>query len=120
MTTEDIEHRFSSPAFTEAAGILEMIARTPQERSQYEARLKAQRDERARMEYAVEQARIDGRAEGKAEGKAEGEARGKAIGRIEVLRDLLAVNSESLDGLTLEQLASLESDLQRQLRDRGV
>jgi hypothetical protein len=33
-----------------------MIARTPQERRQYEARLKAQRDERARMQYAVEQA----------------------------------------------------------------
>ena len=80
MTAEEIEHRFSSPAFTEAAGVLEMIARTPQERSQYEARLKAQRDERARMQYAIEQAR------------AEGEVRGEARGRIRILRELLGVN----------------------------
>jgi len=58
MTTEDIEQRFSSPAFTEAAQVLEMIQRTPQERTQYELRLKAQRDERARMQHAVEQARV--------------------------------------------------------------
>ena len=68
MTTEDIEQRFDSPAFTEAAQVLEMIQRTPQQRDQYELRLKAQRDERARMQHAVEQARLEGKAEGKAEG----------------------------------------------------
>jgi predicted transposase/invertase (TIGR01784 family) len=108
MTSEGIQQRFSSPAFTEAAEVLEMIARTPQERRQYEARLKAQRDERARMQYAVEQARL------------EGEARGEARGKIKVLRDLLGLPAESLDEMTLEQLAALESDLQRQLRRRNT
>jgi hypothetical protein len=56
VSSEDLQQRFSSPALTAAAEVLEMIARTPQERRQYEARLKAQRDERARMQYAVEQA----------------------------------------------------------------
>ena len=108
LTTEEIQQRLSSPEFSEAAQVLEMIQRTPQQRSQYEARLKAQRDERARMQYAVEQARQ------------EGEARGEARGRIKMLRELLSIAPASLEGLSLEQLAALESELQRQLRERGV
>lgn len=69
MTTQDIEQRFSSPEFTEATQVVEMIQRTPQQRSQYESRLKSQRDERARMQYAVEQSRLEGEARGKAEGQ---------------------------------------------------
>ena len=136
MTTEDIEQRFDSPAFTEAAQVLDMIQRTPQQRDQYEQRLKAQRDERARMQHAVEQAvkqarleakaegkaegRAEGKAEGRAEGKAEGEALGAVKGRIELLTKLLNTELVSVDGLTMEQLVAVENDLQRQLRDRGV
>ena len=112
MTTEDIEQRFDSPAFTEAAQVLEMIQRTPQQRDQYELRLKAQRDERARMQHAVEQARL--------EGKAEGEALGAVKGRIELLTKLLNTEQVSVDGLTMEQLVAIENELQRQLRGRGV
>lgn len=85
-----------------------MIQRTPQQRNQYELRLKAQRDERARLEQA------------RAEGEARGEARGEASGRIKTLRELLGVESTSLDGLSLEQLIAIANELQRQLRDRGV
>ncbi len=132
MTTEDIEQRFDSPAFTEAAQVLDMIQRTPQQRDQYEQRLKAQRDERARMQHAVEQAveqavkqarleaKAEGKAEGRAEGKAEGEALGAVKGRIELLTKLLNTELVSVDGLTMEQLVAVENDLQRQLRDRGV
>ena len=97
-----------------------MIQRTPQQRDQYELRLKAQRDERARMQHAVEQARLEGKAEGRAEGKAEGEALGAVKGRIELLSKLLNTEQVSVDGLTMEQLVVIENDLQRQLRDRGV
>ena len=54
-----------------------MIQRTPQERTQYELRLKAQRDERARLQHA----------------QAEGEAKGV----IKALRDVLGLESSSLD-----------------------
>ena len=77
-----------------------MIQRTPQERTQYELRLKAQRDERARLQHA----------------QAEGEAKGV----IKALRDVLGLESSSLDGLSLEQLEQLASDLQRQVRERDV
>ncbi|MCO8124828.1 Rpn family recombination-promoting nuclease/putative transposase [Stieleria sp. TO1_6] len=120
MTTEDIEQRFNCPAFTEAAEVLEMIQRTPEQRSQYELRLKAQRDERARMQHAVEQARLEGKAEGRAEGKAEGEALGEVKGRIQLLSTLLNTGQVPVDGLAMEQLVAIESDLQRRLRDRGV
>ena len=89
-----------------------MIQRTPQQRDQYELRLKAQRDERARMQHAVEQARL--------EGKAEGEALGAVKGRIELLTKLLNTEQVSVDGLTMEQLVAIENELQRQLRGRGV
>ena len=107
MTTQEIEQRFQSPAFTEAAQVLDMIQRTPEERSQYELRLKAQRDERARLQYA------------RAEGEARGEARGKLIGQIETLAGLLKETVKPLDGLTIEELASIADDLQSELRDRG-
>ena len=77
-----------------------MIQRTPQERTQYELRLKAQRDERARLQHA----------------QAEGEAKGV----IKALRDVLGLESSSLDGVSLEQLEQLASDLQRQVRERDV
>ncbi len=108
MTIEDINQRFSSPAFTEAAQVLDMIQRTPEQRSQYELRLKAQRDERARLEQA------------RADGEARGEARGEATGRIKTLQELLEIESTSLDGFSVEQLAEIATDLQRQLRERGV
>jgi predicted transposase/invertase (TIGR01784 family) len=104
MTMQDIEQRFNSPAFTEAAQVLDMIQRTPQQRSQYELRLKAQRDERARIQQA----------------RAEGEARGEASGIIKALREVLGIKSTSLENLPLEKLTAIASDLQRQVRERGV
>lgn len=86
MTTGDIEQRFSSPAFTEAAQVLDMIQRTPEQRSRYELRWKAQRDELARLE----QARAEGVAKGRAEGQAEGRAVGELLGRIRLLHSRLA------------------------------
>ena len=110
MTAQEIKQRFDSPAFTEAAQVLDMIQRTPQQRNQYEQRLKAQRDERARMQYAVEQARL----EGKAEGIAEGEVLGAVKGRIQLLSKLLNAEQVSVDALSMEQLIAIENDLQHQ------
>ena len=83
-----------------------MIARNPEEKRYYESRLKMQRDEQARLEAAEER----------------GEERGKAIGRVQLLQSL-AGNPEStveqLRARTLDDLAVMEEDLKRQLRDRG-
>ena len=105
-----------------------MIQRTPEQRSQYELRLKAQRDDQARLQHA----RAEGRAEGEAKGRAEGEAKGRAegvaegraegelAGQIKLLCQLLGKEASSLDGLSNDQLGGLINDLKKELRDRGT
>ena len=97
---------------------------TPQQRDQYELRLKAQRDHRARLQQATADGETRGRAEGFAErfakGFAEGKAEGKIIGQIETLASLLKVPVTPLDNLSVDELTSIADDLQRQLRDRGM
>ncbi len=51
-TAEELAERLVDQEFAQATGVLEMIAKTPSERALYEARLKFQRDERARLLYA--------------------------------------------------------------------
>ncbi len=78
-----------------------MIARNPKERQLYDDRLKAERDEWARTEQA----------------KREGEL----VGKIELLSQLLdqpSPSSQTLRGMTLDELSKIESGLQQQLRDR--
>ena len=124
MTTEEIQQRFSSPAFSEAAEVLNMIQRTPEQRSQYELRLKAQRDDQARLQHARAEGEAKGRAEGVAEGRSEGVAEGRAegelAGQIKLLCQLLGKETSSLDGLSNDELGSLMNDLKKELRDRGT
>lgn len=101
-TPEELHRLLPDPVFTEAIGVLEMIARNPEEKRYYESRLKMQRDEQARLEAAEE--------------------RGEAIGRVRVLQSLAGAAESSVDHLrarSLNELAKMEQDLKRQLRDRG-
>ena len=82
-----------------------MIAKNPEERQHYEDRLKAERDEWAR----TEQAKLDGLE------------MGELVGRIELLCQLLGQpyrGDRPLRKQSIDELAVIESDLQRQLRDR--
>ena len=66
--------------------------------------------------------RDQSRAEGKAEGKTEGQAAGRVMGRIQLLQQWLGLPEspeDAFEGLSLDQLAALEGDLQRQMRERG-
>ena len=56
LSVEDVARLFPDPEFSEAAGVLQMIAQTPEELMEYRARLKYQRDEMARAE-AIETAK---------------------------------------------------------------
>ena len=112
---DEITRYLTDAPFTEATGVLEMIARNPRERELYEARLKLQRDQEMRLRAA--------REEGLAEGRAEGRAEGEAKGRVKLLQQLVGVDvssDEALSGLSIEELSALEGDLQRRLRERGI
>ncbi len=88
-----------------------MISHIPQERELYEARLKLERDEVARLLGARE------------EGREEGERIGKLIGVVQTLQQLLGIAvspSDKLRAQSEENLSLLAETLQSRLRDRGA
>lgn len=90
-----------------------MIARNPEERRLYDARLKNQRDQAAILEQAV----ADAAAEAWSEGRAEGEM----IGKIQLLEELLGLrlsNKNELAEQGKSALATRMEELQRQLQKR--
>jgi len=121
LDPETIRRLLPEPEFEEALGVLEMITRTPEQQLLYNSRLKFQRDETARLEYAKEQGRSEGRTEGRLEGEQVGQIRGEQIGRIRVLEQMLSLppsSSDELAKLSSVELAAKADDLQRQLGAR--
>ena len=110
LTPEEIRRLFPDEEIAEAAGVLEMISQTPEQLMFYNARLKFQRDEEARLRKAQQ------------DGFREGEYRGLKLGRITLLQQLLGIPQSTMDefaGCDASQLSELEDQLQRQLRARG-
>ena len=105
LTPAEVCRLFPDQEFSEAAGVLEMISQTPEQLLAYNARLKFQRDEAARMEQAT----------------LEGEARGVEIGRISLLQELLGKpvwTAEEFAACNAAQLNAMADQLQQQLRAR--
>ena len=117
LTAKELAARLDEPVFFEAIGVLEMIARDPEQRRLYEDRLKMERDARANIDYAL----YEGRERGREEGREEGERIGEIRGKVKVLRDLLQEmlpTDEELKQYSQQQLSDLEVDFRRRLRDR--
>jgi flagellar biosynthesis/type III secretory pathway protein FliH len=125
--------------FTEAAKVLDMIAQTPEQLQEYNARLKAQRDEEARIILGRQQGLEIGEARGIEIGEARGieigEARGIEIGeargirkgllqgQIVLLQQLLRLpvsTDEQLAALDLDQLNHMLAELQQQVARRDA
>ncbi len=105
LTPAEVCRLFPDQEFSEAAGVLEMISQTPEQLLAYNARLKFQRDEAARMEQAT----------------LEGEARGVEIGRISLLQELLGKpvwTAEEFAACNAAQLNAMADQMQQQLRAR--
>jgi len=116
LTADELALRLPDPVFAEARGVLQMIAKNPEEREMYEDRLKAERDEWAR----TAQAEKDGLERGREEGLEEGRREVEIIGKIELLCQLLDepyLGERPLREHTIDELSSLEADLQRRLRE---
>ncbi len=106
LTCAEVRSLFPDQEFSEAAGVLEMISRTPEQLMAYNARLKFQRDEVAR----ILQARL------------EGEEIGEARGRIVILQEMLGQRVWTADDFAKcdsAQLNALANELQQQLRARN-
>jgi flagellar biosynthesis/type III secretory pathway protein FliH len=118
MTLEEVQRIFPDVEFMEAAGVLEMISKTPEQQMIYDARLKFQRHVAARLELA----RDEGLREGEARGEARGVLRGEMLGQIKLLQPLLGAIESTPDELSKyeqSQLKDLVEELQRRLRLRG-
>ena len=116
LTMNDVQRMFADQEFTEAAGVLEMISKTPEQQMQYDARRKFQMDEAARFE----QARNEGEAKGLREGLREGLQRGELLGRVRVFQELLGIapSADELSNYDEARLSELADQLQCQLRRR--
>ena len=129
LTTEQLTLLLPDKEFTEAAKVLEMIAQTPEQLQEYNARLKAQRDEAARIILGRQQGLEIGEARGIEIGEARGieigEARGirrgLLQGQIVLLQQLLRLpvsTDEQLAAFDLDQLNHMLTQLQQQLSHR--
>lgn len=114
LTTDQVAQLLPDQEFAEAAGVLEMIARTPDQLREYNARLKAQRDEEARLLYAQQQ----GIEIGEARGEARGIRKGQLCGQIMLLQQLLkqpVSADDQLAACSIEQLQQLHTELRQRL-----
>ena len=105
LEADELAEQLVDAEFREAAGVLEMISKSPEERQFYEARMKFLHDEEARLIAARE----------------EGREEGSLAGRIQLLQQLLGEEETGLQDLLQRQhsdLASLLSELQDRLRSR--
>ena len=110
LTSAEVCRLFPDDAIAEAAGVLEMISQTPEQLMLYNARLKFQRDEEARLQDAIQV------------GEARGAARGLKVGRITLLQELLGIRLSTVEefaGYDEGQLTDIADQLQQQLRTRG-
>ena len=132
LTIEQVAQLLPDQEFSEAAGVLDMIARTPEQLQEYHDRLKARRDEEARILYGQQQGIEIGEARGIEIGEARGieigEARGIEIGeargiekgqlrgQIVLLQQLLkqpVFSNDQLAACSAEQLSEVVTDLAR-------
>ena len=107
------------PEFTEAAKVLDMIAQTPEQLQEYNARVKAQRDEEARIIYAQQQGIEIGEARGEARGEQRGIRRGLLQGQILTLQQLLRLptcTEEQFAACDIDQLTHMLAQLQQQFK----
>ena len=118
LALDEVKRLFPDPVFTEAAGVLEMVSKSPEQRHQYDARVKFQRDEAARLE----QARNEGIEQGIEQGIERGRREGELLGQIKLLQQLVGIavpTPVELLSFNEVQLSELAEQMKRQLRTRG-
>jgi len=114
LTIEQVAQLFPDQEFSEAAGVLDMIARTPEQLQEYHDRLKARRDEEARILY--------GQQQGLEIGEARGIEKGQLRGQVVLLQQLLkqpVFSNDQLAACSAEQLSEVVADLRHRLELSG-
>ena len=117
LEAEELAEQLVDEEYREAAGVLEMISQSPEDRQFYEARMKFLHDAQARLIAA----RQEGRDEGLEEGREQGREEGSLAGKIQLLEQLLGEDETSPE-LLLEhsraELSKMLAELRQRLRAR--
>ena len=111
LTTEQINQLLPDQEFTEAARVLEMISQTPEQLYEYNARVKAQRDEEARIIYAQQQGIEIGQRQGIEIGQLQGQ-----ILQLQQLLKLPTCTDEQFAACDIDQLTQMLTQLQQQFK----
>ena len=120
LTTEQINQLLPDQEFTEAARVLEMISQTPEQLYEYNARVKAQRDEEARIIYAQQQGIEQGIEIGQQQGIEKGIEIGQLQGQIVLFQQLLKLptcTDEQFAACDIDQLTQRLTQLQQQFKN---
>ena len=110
LEADELKRLLPQPEFVKATGVVEMIAQTPQERLQYEARRKAELDFRSFV--------ADARREGHEEGREQGHKLG-LVEQVQLLQELLhesVATTADLMAQDNDALAQLCAELRGRLR----
>ena len=121
LEADELAEQLVDAEFREAAGVLEMISQSPEDRQFYEARMKFLHDEEARLIAARIEGREEGREAGLEAGREEGREEGRVVGKIQMLQEILGdsvADDTDLLALDLGQLSQQLSELQSRLRKR--
>jgi len=121
LTSKRLSQLLPEREFTEAANVLDMIAQTPEQRQEYNARLKIQRDKETRIIYARQQGLELGEARGIAIGESHGIRRGILQGQILQIQQLprLPVSTdEQFAAWDLDWLSQMPVRLQQRFEGR--
>ena len=97
--------------------IITRIAEITEDKSMYDAREKAIRDQQWALNAAHREGKIEGEIKGKIEGKIEGEI--KLIRTLEVILGIALSKVEDLQKLDIDSLQQLTNTLQDRVRNRA-
>jgi predicted transposase/invertase (TIGR01784 family) len=120
-TPRQLLGRLADPIFRELVETLLMIKRNPDMRYSYEMRLKAERDEQAKLSSA----KLEGHEEGREEGREEGLEEGERLGLVrlaQTLQQLLTTSDcdqAEFQAMNSNELEKAIEELQSKLRNRG-
>ncbi len=117
LTTEQVNQLLPDQEFTEAARVLEMISQTPEQLYEYNARVKAQRDEEARIIYAQQQGIEIGQQQGIEKGIEIGQLQGQIL-QLQQLLKLPTCTDEQFAACDIDQLTQMLTQLQQQFKNQ--
>ena len=109
LTTEQVNQLLPDQEFTEAARVLEMISQTPEQLYEYNARVKAQRDEEARIIYAQQQGIEKGIEIGQLQGQ---------ILQLQQLLKLPTCTDKQFAACDTDHLTQMLTQLQQQFKNQ--